>query len=110
MTALAQKECTPCQGGIDPMEIQDAKAMLDRVQNWRLVEGGKKLYRKFTFNNFKQAQAFVNQVGDVAEAEQHHPDIHFGWGYAEIEIQTHAIGGLHENDFILAAKIDELTS
>lgn len=77
-------------------------------RQWRIVDGGKKLERKFKFKNFKEALKFVNEVGRIAEEEQHHPNIYFSWGYATITLWTHAIGGLHDNDFILAAKIDQL--
>jgi len=80
--------------------------MLRQTPLWQLVDDGRKIYREFLFNNFLSALAFVNKVGEIAELEQHHPDIEFGWGYARIYIQTHKINGLHENDFILAGKID----
>lgn len=106
--ALSEKTCTPCQGGIDPMSESEAKGMLEKVPGWQLKESGKMLFRRFSFDDFKSALAFVNKAGELAEQEQHHPDITFGWGYAEVTIYTHKIGGLHENDFILAAKIGEV--
>ncbi len=78
--------------------------------NWRLDTDGKAIERELRFRNFADALAFVNKVGAIAEEQGHHPDISFGWGYASIKLQTHSIGGLHENDFILAAKIDMLAA
>lgn len=106
--ALTAKTCTPCQGGIDPMSEEQAQAMMKEVPRWKLADHAKRIVRCFDFKNFKEALDFVNKVGEVAEAEGHHPDITFGWGYVTVEIFTHKIGGLHENDFILAAKIDGL--
>ncbi len=105
---LEQRHCTPCQGGVDPLDEAAAKAYLAGVQEWTLAADGKRIERRFSFKTFAQALAFVNEVGAVAEAENHHPDISFGWGYATISLQTHKIGGLHENDFILAAKVDAI--
>ena len=105
---LQQKHCTPCRGGVAPLDEAAARAYLADRPDWQLAADAKRIERAFRFKNFAQAQAFVNAVGDVAEAEGHHPDIHFGWGYATISLQTHKIDGLHENDFILAAKIDDL--
>ncbi|KEA61917.1 Pterin-4-alpha-carbinolamine dehydratase [Marinobacterium lacunae] len=90
---------------LDPAE---AGELALQVPLWTLAEGGKRIRREFTFRNFADALSFVNRVGELAEAEDHHPEIRFGWGHAEIELWTHKIGGLHENDFILAAKIDQL--
>lgn len=105
---LEQRHCTPCRGGADPMDEAAAARFLADLPEWRLNDGGKRIERRFRFKDFARALAFVNEVGGIAETEGHHPDIHFGWGYAEISLQTHKIGGLHENDFIMAAKIDAL--
>ena len=105
---LAQKQCTPCRGGILPMDEATARSYLTDRPEWQLAAEAKRIERTFRFKNFAKALAFVNEVGIVAEGEGHHPDIHFGWGYATISLQTHKIDGLHENDFILAAKIDAL--
>ncbi len=105
---LENKTCTPCQGGIPPLTRTEAEALLKNTPKWTLNDGATAITRRFEFNNFKQAQEFVNKVGEIAEAENHHPDITFGWGYADVLIQTHAVNGLHENDFILAAKVDSL--
>lgn len=105
---LTAKTCTPCQGGVEPLSKAQAEELLKDTPRWRLSYAGDRLKRSFEFDNFATALDFVNRVGALAEAEGHHPDITFGWGYATIEIWTHKIGGLHENDFILAAKISEL--
>lgn len=105
--SLSEKSCTPCRGGVDPMSREQAERYLADVPGWELSDDGTRIRRSFKFKNFAAAQEFVNKAGDLAEQEQHHPEISFGWGHAEVEIWTHAIGGLHENDFILAAKINE---
>jgi 4a-hydroxytetrahydrobiopterin dehydratase len=81
---------------------------MEKVSGWTLVDAGIKIHRKYSFGDFVSSLEFVNKLGALAEAEGHHPDISFGWGYAEIVFFTHAIGGLHENDFIMAAKTNEL--
>lgn len=107
--SLTAKTCTPCQGGVDPMPREQAERQMSDVPGWMLADAGNRLARTWKFKDFAAALAFVNQVGELAEQEGHHPDIRFGWGYATVEIWTHKIGGLHENDFILAAKISELS-
>ena len=107
---LEQKTCIPCQGGTPPMEAAAAEAMMMHIPGWELVEHTHKLRRTFTFNNFMLAQDFAYKVGALAESENHHPDISYGWGYCSVVLFTHKIGGLHENDFIMAAKINELKS
>ena len=106
--SLSQKTCTPCQGGIPPLTSTEAEAVLSQASGWQLLENGTRLERRFTFETFAAALAFVNRVGDLAEEEGHHPDITFGWGYANVLFYTHKIGGLHEKDFIMAAKVNEL--
>jgi len=96
----------PCHGGVPRLRGEDVAALLRQLDGWEAVEE-QHLAKDYKFANFADALAFVNRVGAVAEAEGHHPDISFGWGYARIKIYTHAIGGLSESDFILAAKIDE---
>jgi 4a-hydroxytetrahydrobiopterin dehydratase len=91
-----------------PLDEKEARKMLTEVPGWNLSADATTIYRDYTFSNFKKALKFVNQVGEVAEAEQHHPDLKLGWGYVHISLQTHAIKGLHENDFILAAKINAI--
>lgn len=106
--ALTEQTCTPCKGGIEPLSVEDARKQLSQVPAWRLIHGSRALWRKFTVKNFAAAQALCNGIGVIAEQEGHHPDLSYGWGYVEVEIKTHKISGLHENDFILAAKIDRL--
>lgn len=105
---LTDKKCIPCEGGLAPLNHQQAEALLRDAPGWALLEEATKIKREYAFSNFKKALAFVNKVGNLAEEEKHHPDISLGWGYVTIVIQTHAINGLHENDFILAAKINAL--
>jgi 4a-hydroxytetrahydrobiopterin dehydratase len=107
---LAQKKCVACEGGLKPLAADAAKKLLKEVPGWALADGGKMIKRRFKFKDFAAALAFVNKVGVIAESEGHHPDISFGWGYAECSLWTHAIGGLHENDFIVASKINGLSS
>lgn len=104
---LGSKKCVPCEGGVDPFPPEKVTDYLRFVSEWKADASSKKISKRYTFKNFAQALAFVNQVGEVAEAEGHHPDISFGWGYVEISLTTHAIKGLSENDFILAYKIDQ---
>lgn len=106
--SLTQKTCVPCQGGIPPLTPEEAGAFLVQVPGWELNDTSERLYRKFKFDDFVASLEFVNKVGALAEEEGHHPDISFGWGYADIVLFTHKIQGLHENDFIMAAKISGL--
>ena len=105
---LAAKTCTPCKGGIPPLTPQKAESFHRQVSGWDLRDDAHRIERKFKFRNFGDALRFVSQVGELAEAESHHPDVSFGWGYATVSLQTKKIKGLHENDFILAVKIDGL--
>ncbi len=107
-TTLTEKKCTPCQGGIPPLERKEAEGYLEKVPGWELQENATKLKRTFRFDNFMQALDFTRQVGELCEEEGHHPDITVGWGYCRVVFQTHKINGLHENDFIMAAKVNEL--
>ena len=109
MSDLLKKKCVPCEGGVIPFDISEIHKYQKKVDGWNIREDKKGIFflnKKFTFNNFLESQNFINHVGKISEEEGHHPDILFGWGYAEIKITTHAINGLSENDFILAAKID----
>ncbi len=109
MNDLASKKCVPCEGGVLPLTPTQAHEYLKQVHpDWQSTPDNKKITRKFRFKNFREALAFVNLVGKTAESEGHHPDIHFGWGYVIITLWTHAISGLFDNDFILAAKIDQI--
>ncbi len=105
---LSQKKCVACEGGIPPMEKEKAEDFLKQVQEWSLAENNKKISKNFEFRNFEEAMVFINLVAALAEEEQHHPDIFVSYNKVRIDIWTHKINGLHENDFILAAKIDEL--
>lgn len=105
MMDLTAKKCVACEGGVLPLSGVALEPYLQEVAGWNVVES-KKIRKEFTFPDFKSALAFVNKVGEIAESEGHHPDIQLGWGRVVVEIWTHAIGGLSENDFILAAKID----
>jgi 4a-hydroxytetrahydrobiopterin dehydratase len=103
----------PCEGGVIPFDISEIHKYQKKVDGWDILKNEKKifyLYKKYKFKNFLESQIFINRVGEISENEGHHPDILFGWGYAEIKITTHAIEGLSENDFILAAKIDQLSN
>ena len=109
MEDLLKKKCIPCEGGVIPFDISEIHKYQKKVDGWSVLQNDKKIYfleKKFTFKNFLESQKFVNEVGRISEEEGHHPDILFGWGYTKITITTHAIEGLSENDFILAAKID----
>lgn len=113
LMGLIGKKCVACEGGVPPLSGAALEPYLKEVNGpdasvgvkWEVVEE-KKIRKEFTFPDFKSALAFVNKVGGIAESEGHHPDIQLGWGRVVVELWTHAIGGLSENDFILAAKID----
>ena len=109
---LSEKKCIPCEGGIPPFSTEKIQDFLKKINGWSAKENEPSefyLFKEFKFKNFVQSQEFVNTVGVIAESESHHPDISFGWGYANIKIFTHAIKGLAESDFILAAKIDKIS-
>ena len=111
MDDLLKKKCQPCEGGITPFDISEIHKYQKKVDDWDILEEKKNIFflkKKFNFKNFLESQKFINKVGEISESEGHHPDILFGWGYAEVKISTHAIEGLSENDFILAAKIDQI--
>ena len=105
MNNLANKKCKACELGEGKLSPTDVEAFMVHVPKWS-VKNNHEISRQFKFKNFASALAFVNMIGALAENEGHHPDIKFGWGYVEITTFTHAVGGLSENDFILAAKID----
>jgi 4a-hydroxytetrahydrobiopterin dehydratase len=108
MSALQKEDCLPCHGGVPPLDAREVQALLPEVPEWRLAADPAKIVRRWTFPDFRTALDFVVAVGVVAEAAGHHPDITFGWGYAEVSLYTHAIKGLQRADFVLAAKIDAL--
>jgi 4a-hydroxytetrahydrobiopterin dehydratase len=103
---LVEKICTPCRGGVPPLTRDEAQLFQAQTPNWELDDDAHRIQRTFRFRNFREALAFVQEVGELAETESHHPDISFGWGYATVSLSTKKIKGLHENDFIMASKID----
>ncbi len=105
---LATKTCTPCRGGIPPLARDEAMQLHTQTPQWELHDDAHRIERAFRFSNFREALAFVGEVGELAEREGHHPDVSFGWGYATVSLQTKKIKGLHENDFIMASKIDRM--
>jgi 4a-hydroxytetrahydrobiopterin dehydratase len=107
MSELASLTCVPCRGGIPPLKGKDLEEMQRKLPGWEVINEHH-LHKAFSFPNFVKALAFVNRVGDLAEQQGHHPDIFLAWGKVEIAIWTHAIDGLTQSDFILAAKIDQL--
>jgi 4a-hydroxytetrahydrobiopterin dehydratase len=107
---LADKTCTPCRGGIPPLTPEEAAALHSQAAGWTLLDDAKRIERSYRFRNFAQALDFVRQAGELAEAQGHHPDISFGWGYATVSLRTKKIKGLHENDFIMAVKFDRIAA
>lgn len=106
---LVEKKCLPCEGGVEPYSSAQSKSQLERLAGWTLTHDGKRIRKDWTTKNFVAAIKFLDRVATVAEDEGHHPDLHLeSYRKVWIEIWTHAIGGLSENDFILAAKIDQL--
>lgn len=108
-TPLVARSCLPCRGGVAPLGAEEAERYRVETPDWSIVAEGTRLDRHFTFKTYGQAFDFVERVSAIAEAEGHHPDIRFGWGYCDVSLQTHVIHGLHLNDFVLAAKIDALS-
>jgi len=107
MSELSSKQCVPCRGGVPPLQGEEIERLKSQLSDWEVVNEHH-LKKNYGFSDFREALAFVNRVGELAEEQSHHPDICFGWGKAEITIWTHKIDGLTESDFILAAKIDQL--
>lgn len=108
-TDLAQKRCKPCEGGVAPLSYAEAEKLLLSLYGWQIHPDGKYIFKNFLMKNFMSAIQFMNRIAEVAEAEDHHPDLHLtGYRKLQIDLSTHAIGGLSENDFILAAKIENL--
>lgn len=106
---LTQKQCLPCEGGVDPCPLDTAKQQLEQLPGWTLTHGGQRIRKDWKVKNFMAGMDFFNRCAEVAEADGHHPDLHIeGYRNVSVELWTHAIGGLSENDFILAAKIDKL--
>jgi 4a-hydroxytetrahydrobiopterin dehydratase len=109
MPGLATKTCVPCRGGVPPLKGEELASLQKQVDGWNVVEEHQ-VTKTFTFPNFREALKFVNQVGELAEEQGHHPDIFLAWGKVEITTWTHKIDGLTESDFILGAKIDQLAT
>ncbi len=109
MSELSSRQCVPCRGGVPPLQGEEITNLLSELDGWEVVTEHH-LKKSYRFSDFREAQVFVSAVGDLAEGQGHHPDICFGWGKAEITIWTHKIDGLTESDFILAAKIDKISS
>ncbi len=111
MSDLSKKKCVACDGNIPPFDTSEIHKYLKKVDGWNVKSNEDKsfyLVKKFKFKDFKESQNFVNKISKISEDENHHPDISFGWGYCEVKIYTHAIKGLAESDFVLAAKIDKI--
>ena len=106
---LVRKTCVPCEGGVPPLSPTEVEELLKGMPDWHVVEGGQRIRREWVAKNFMAAIDFFNLIAKIAEAEGHHPDLSLvGYRNVAIEVWTHAIGGLSENDFILAAKLDAL--
>ena len=109
--ALARKTCMPCRGGVPPLTQDEVRSLLPEAAGWTPTESDTRIESAFEFKNFRQTLDFVTTVGELAESEFHHPvSISFGWGFCGIVLQTKKIKGLHENDFIMAAKINEIAA
>lgn len=105
---LLKKKCQACEGGVSPLSADEAKKLSAEVPKWTVSIEPPRVSREFKFKDFVKAMKFVNKVADLAESEGHHPDFHIHWNRVTLELWTHAIGGLSENDFIVAAKVDQL--
>jgi len=109
MSELTEKQCVPCEGGVPPLEQDEVEELLTEVNNWDFIdESPPKIQKEYKFKDFKESMEFVNNVAELAESEGHHPNIDINYNRVNIVLYTHAIDGLHENDFILAAKVDGL--
>jgi 4a-hydroxytetrahydrobiopterin dehydratase len=106
---LTTRKCVPCEGGVDPCPLPFVREQLEQLPGWYLTHDNQRIRKDWTMKNFVEGLNFFNAVGEIAEAEAHHPDLHLeSYRNVSVEIWTHAIGGLSENDFILAAKIDQI--
>lgn len=109
MESLRERKCLPCEGGVEPLDAAAAGRMLRELHpDWRLVEDGRALRRELRFPDFHRTMSFVNALAQIAHAEDHHPDLEVGYNHCRVRYSTHAIGGLSDNDFICAAKMDAL--
>lgn len=109
MENLAEKKCVACEGGVAPLNRKEAEVLLKQLQDWHLSGDARWISKEFKCADFKAAMELARRIGDIAESEGHHPDLQVRWGIVVVELTTHAIKGLSENDFILAAKIDAIT-
>jgi 4a-hydroxytetrahydrobiopterin dehydratase len=107
---LAEKTCVPCRGGVPPLSLDEAEELHRQAPEWTLLDRATRIERTYRFKNFREAFGFVERAAELAEAQFHHPDISFGWGFATVSLRTKKIKGLHENDFIMAAKLDRIAA
>lgn len=105
---LAKKRCIPCEQGAEPLSLEGAQELMGHLDDWSLIDEAHLLAKHFTFPDFARTMKFVNEVAAIAEEEGHHPDLTVSYGSVTVELMTHSIGGLSENDFILASKIDQI--
>jgi len=107
--SLVERKCLPCEGGVPPLSREECERLIGQLSpEWRLSPDGRELQREWAFKDFHRTMSFVNALAHVANAEDHHPDLAIGYNYCRLRYTTHAIGGLSENDFICAAKIDRI--
>lgn len=105
---LAQKKCVACEGGTKPLTRDEAEILLKQLKGWTLSGDARWISKEFKFKDFAEAMKFTNAVAEIAEGDAHHPDLQISWGKVTIELTTHAIKGLSENDFIIGAKVDKI--
>jgi 4a-hydroxytetrahydrobiopterin dehydratase len=108
MASLKEKRCIPCEGGVPALTPEEVAKFAPETPEWKVSPDGKSISREFIFDDFAKALAFANKIGEIAQAEWHHPDLRVSWGKVGVTMSTHAVGGLSENDFIVAAKIDAI--
>lgn len=108
MNDLSKKKCIPCEGGMQALSADEAKVLLSQIETWQINEQTKEIFREYRFKNYYKTIAFVNALAWIAHQENHHPDLEVGYNRCRVRYSTHAIGGLSENDFICAAKINKL--
>ncbi len=108
MTELTEKHCLPCEGGVKPLTAAEAQRYLAKLSDWQINEPHTEISKELKFKDFYHTMAFVNAIAYMANIENHHPDLEVGYNYCKIRYSTHAIGGLSENDFICAHKVEKL--
>ncbi len=104
---LAADACVACRADAVPLRPGEVEALLSGLPHWMPGEDGRVIYRRYAFRDFASAFEFVSTIASIAESQNHHPDLRLGWGYVEVDLRTHAINGLHRNDFIVAARIEQ---